>query len=423
MVRNTGPSPLHVTVPAAAGDLTEASPFDIGTTQQEFMRIDLLGAVWNIDWEGRVRTGGNGEYYWGMDEANFIVQSSGVLGLGGRELRLGPVNVAPGIRVMRKIFVPETGGWVRYVDVAENPNDTQRTATFDMIDNVGYVPTSLRTSDGDGTFELDDDWIVIPAPDDRRTVARMFRSAGAAPVLASWFQSIGSPGCYSRTKYVADIPAHGRACVIQWAIQGVDADNAQAMAEALHASPTPGLVFADAIDRGSVWNLAQDPQAFRPVPGNLVVAPGDSAEIAVVYGAEAATHDADLAAVLRLTTDDPLHRVLEVPLMFSIGNGQVVGTDPGSTPPVARLELAGFRPNPLRLSGTARVAFRLASSEPATLTLYDVRGRVLARETLVLPRPGAGSVALGGGALKAGVVWMRLEQGGKVATAKGIVLP
>jgi hypothetical protein len=182
-------------------------------------------------------------------------------------------------------------------------------------------------------------------------------------------------------------------------------------------------VFADAIDRGSVWNLAQDPQAFRPVPGNLVVAPGDSAEIAVVYGAEAATHDADLAAVLRLTTDDPLHRVLEVPLMFSIGNGQVVGTDPGSTPPVARLELAGFRPNPLRLSGTARVAFRLASSEPATLTLYDVRGRVLARETLVLPRPGAGSVALGGGALKAGVVWMRLEQGGKVATAKGIVLP
>jgi hypothetical protein len=182
-------------------------------------------------------------------------------------------------------------------------------------------------------------------------------------------------------------------------------------------------VLADAIDRGSALNLPQDPKAFRPVPGNYVVQPGDSALIAVVFGAEAATHDADLTATLRVTTDDPQHHVLDVPLAFSVGNGQVVGADPGNVPPVAKLELAGFRPNPLRLSGTARVSFRLASSEPATLTLYDVRGRVIAREVLAAPQAGPGSLALGGGSLKAGVVWMRLEQGGKVATGKGIVLP
>jgi len=426
VVRNTGLSPLHVTVPADAGDLAEASPHDMGTTEQEFMRMEISGAMWNLDWEGRVSTGANAEYYWGMDEANFIAQSSGTVGLGGREFRLGPVAVAPGILVTRKIFVPGTEGWVRYVDVAENPNDSPRTATFDLFDNIGYGPdASLRTSDGDSQFELVDDWIVIPAPADRRTVGRMFRSgAGAAPVLASWFQmTVGLVGSYARTKFVTTVPGHGRVSVIQWAVQGVDADATQATLEALHQSPAPGLALADAIDRGSALNLQPDPKAFRPVAGNYVVAPGDSALIPIVFGAEAATHDADLTGTLRVTTDDPQHLLLQVPLAFSVGDGQVVGTDPGDVPPVATLELSGFRPNPMRLSGTARVSFRLASSEPATLTLYDVRGRVLSREVLAAPRPGPGSLALGGVSLKAGVVWMRLEQGGHVVTGKGIVLP
>jgi len=424
VVRSLGITPLHVTVPADVGDLAEVSPFDVGPTSADFLRFEPSGAVWNIDWEGRVVTGGSGEYANGMDESNFLVQTGGVLGLGGRELRLGPALVAPGITIHRKIYVPEAGGWVRYIDVAENPNANARTATFDLIDNIGYVPIgNVLTSDGNGQFELDDDWIVAPA-NDRRSVGRVFRGAGSenVPVVASFFASPGVPGSFSRTKYVATVPPHGRVSVIQWAIQGADANEAQATAEALRGDPSMGLLHADAIDRSTAWNLAQDPHPFRPVAGNFVIAPGDSALLSVVLGAEAAMHDADLAAVLRLTTDDPQHLVLEVPLAFSVGNGQVVGTEPGA-PTVATLALSGFRPNPLRLSETARVAFRLASSEPATLTLYDVRGRALARQGIDRPQPGPQILALTGAQLAPGVVWMRLEQGGKVATGRGIVLP
>jgi hypothetical protein len=115
--------------------------------------------------------------------------------------------------------------------------------------------------------------------------------------------------------------------------------------------------------------------------------------------------------------------VLAVPLAFSISNGQVVGVEPLPAAGLAKLELAGFRPNPVRLAGTVRVAFRLATSEPATITLYDVRGRTIARQSIEAPSPGPGSLTLSNAVLRPGVVWMRLEQGGRVATGKGIVLP
>jgi hypothetical protein len=414
---------LTVQVPSAVGDVTEGTQFDVGPTSQEFWRMDPSGALWNFDWEGRVVTGANDEYHWGMDEANFIAQGSGVLGLGGRELRLGPVAVAPGLNVTRKIYVPETGGWVRFIDVAENPADVPRTATFDLFDNIGYVPqTAIFTSDGDAQFELNDDWIVIPN-DQGRSVGRLFRSGAAnVPVLATWFQTT-VPGCYSRTKFVSTLQPHTRACVIQWAVQGVDAASAIAAVEALRQNPASGVVHADAIDRATAWNVVPAPQPFRPVASSFSVAPGDSVLIPVVFGAEGATHDAELTAVLRLITNIPAHPVLAVPLAFSIGNGQVVGVEPPQGPVTYTLELAGFRPNPTRLSGTARVSFRLASNEPATLTLYDVRGRQLARQAIETPRPGPGSVALTGSSLRPGVVWMRLEQGGRVAKQKGIVLP
>jgi len=425
VVRSLGTSPLHVSVPVDVVDLAEVSPFDLGPTEEQFYRGQAPGALWNLDLEGRIVTGGNNEYANGMDESNFLVQPGGVLGLGGREFRLGPVAIAPGLLATRKIFVPGDASWVRYVDVAENPNATPRTATFDLVDNIGYLPAGglIRTSDGDATFELSDDWIVVPAFD-RRSVGRVFRSTSSAnvPVLASFFASPGVPGCFTRTKYVATVPPRSRLCVIQWAIQGADADDAQAIAQALRADPSSGLLYTDAIDRSTTWNLPPGERPFRPIAGEFTIAPGDSALLDIMYGAESASHDADLSSVLRITTDDPGHPVLEVPLAFTVGNGAIVGAGPDAPAPAA-LALSGFVPNPLRMSGTARVSFRLASSEPASLTLYDVRGRVLARHVIEAPQPGPQSLTLTRAQLAPGVVWMRLEQGGHVATGKGIVLP
>ena len=67
--------------------------------------------------------------------------------------------------------------------------------------------------------------------------------------------------------------------------------------------------------------------------------------------------------------------------------------------------------------GTLRVLVALASStEPAELSLVDVRGRVVAHVAA-----SAGELTLGRG-LAPGVYHVRLVQGGRVAVARAVVL-
>ena len=85
-----------------------------------------------------------------------------------------------------------------------------------------------------------------------------------------------------------------------------------------------------------------------------------------------------------------------------------------------RLALEGLRPNPAQ--GRLVVSFMLPSAERATLELIDVTGRrVAAREVGSL---GAGRHLLelsDGAHVPAGLYWLRLIQGGRVLTARGVV--
>ena len=86
-----------------------------------------------------------------------------------------------------------------------------------------------------------------------------------------------------------------------------------------------------------------------------------------------------------------------------------------------RLELAGLVPNP---SSRGAPCGRLLAGERAraTLTIYDVRGRVVAAHAIDRPAPGPGSIVLDA-SLPAGMLWFRLEQEGHQVTRKGIILP
>jgi hypothetical protein len=86
----------------------------------------------------------------------------------------------------------------------------------------------------------------------------------------------------------------------------------------------------------------------------------------------------------------------------------------------ARLELAGFAPNPS--VGQLRVAFTLASAAPATLEVVSVSGRVVARRDVGELGAGEHVVELAGGArLSPGVYWIRLAQAGRRLAARGVV--
>ncbi len=87
--------------------------------------------------------------------------------------------------------------------------------------------------------------------------------------------------------------------------------------------------------------------------------------------------------------------------------------------PALKLALEGLRPNPA--VGEMVVAFTLPGGAPARLELLDVTGREwLAREVGDL---GSGSHVMRlGGAVPAGMYWLRLTQGGRSLLARGVVV-
>ena len=85
-----------------------------------------------------------------------------------------------------------------------------------------------------------------------------------------------------------------------------------------------------------------------------------------------------------------------------------------------RLALEGLRPNPAQ--GRLVVSFMLPSAEPATLELIDVTGRRVAGREVGSLGGGSHLLELGDGArVPAGLYWLRLMQGGRVLTARGVV--
>jgi hypothetical protein len=86
------------------------------------------------------------------------------------------------------------------------------------------------------------------------------------------------------------------------------------------------------------------------------------------------------------------------------------------------LALAGFRPNPVA-GADLSIAFELPNTAPGTLELLDVIGRRIASRDLSGYGAGRYTERMGEGArVPAGMYWVRLSHGGRVLTARGVVL-
>jgi len=90
--------------------------------------------------------------------------------------------------------------------------------------------------------------------------------------------------------------------------------------------------------------------------------------------------------------------------------------------PTAALSLTGAVPNPSPSGLTVR--FSLPDASPATLTLYDLGGRMVQQVDATPFGPGTHSVDLAAGLdLDPGIYWVRLEQAGRVVTRKAAFVP
>ena len=96
-----------------------------------------------------------------------------------------------------------------------------------------------------------------------------------------------------------------------------------------------------------------------------------------------------------------------------------------STPragPTSAFSLAGFRPNP-SLAASLHVAFELATSEPATLELMDVTGRLILKKEVGGFGPGAHMVSLEAPrSSPPGIYWVCLRQAGRELTTRGAMI-
>ena len=423
-IRNLGGSPMQVTVTTDLIDLAETSALDLGPTSEAFLRADASQALWDVGFDGSIGSGTENSYANGMDLVSFAAEPGGVLGLGGRELRLGPQGIE-GLSVTRKIYVSPDLGFARYVDVVENPGTTAATWNYSLIDNLSFAQAlPIQTSSGDATFTPEDSWVVIPSDGvaGHRAIGRVVTTANGLGGPTFQFYGQNTTHSFTRSAFSGPIAPHRRFAFVQWAIQGVDAADAVAKAQALAQSPAWAYEHMDAIDRSTAFNVDQVLPVFQATPGTFTLASSDSADIDVVFNGALSSHASQITGSLRILTDDPQHAEILVPVSLTITGGAVVAVDPGTAPAGARLALAGFRPNPFRGVDGARIAYSLASNAPASITLYDVRGRVVARRVIESPAPGSGSIALGA-RLAPGVVWMRIEQEGRTATARGVVLP
>jgi len=88
--------------------------------------------------------------------------------------------------------------------------------------------------------------------------------------------------------------------------------------------------------------------------------------------------------------------------------------------PAIASALAGFVPNPS--TGAPRIAFALRSGERARLEVVDLAGRVVLTRDVGSFGPGSHTVDFAGARLAAGVYLMRLTEGDRVHTARGIVV-
>jgi len=172
------------------------------------------------------------------------------------------------------------------------------------------------------------------------------------------------------------------------------------------------------------WNFDLGPTGVGSVNTSRTVAVGDSFDLqGSLFVTLAANHlgggtppyggsiDCDLVATFPITSLTP------GVVLSSNSQTLAVPSAPRTTP----FALAGAEPNPAR--GALAIRFALSTNASATLVLYDLAGRELAREDVGVLGAGSHVVRLAsGGALAPGVYLARLSQGGEARTVRVAVI-
>lgn len=206
-------------------DVALGNSFDFGESQLNLSGTDLF--KYDVQCDGSLSDGGttNGSlndafdgafYLTDANQSNFLsCVQTGQLDLSGQQVALGPTPFL-GVSVTRKIYVPTTGGFARYLEVIQNPTNGNQTLTFQVYSNLGsdsstrIVVSPAATSNH---YAVTDQQGFCCDP----ALAHVFGGPGAAVTPVAVQFNDNNDNVYHR--WTVTVPANGTAILMHFVVQ------------------------------------------------------------------------------------------------------------------------------------------------------------------------------------------------------------
>lgn len=237
---------------------------------------------WDIQGDGTILDGTNDAYDRGLALSSFPTFTQAAAEDGGREIVIGPASVL-GATITRKIYVPTSQAYCRFLEVVTNPGATPLTVPVNIATNLGSDSGTVLvgTSDGDTTFAPTDHWIVTDDEDGTGdpTITHVISGVGGS-LLPS---SVSCPTGYVYYNYTVGLLPGQTKIIMHFGVQSQNQAIALAKAPQI-ASLDPVqecLAGMSALERSQVANfaLAGRTLALNTPNGGELYEPGTMARI------------------------------------------------------------------------------------------------------------------------------------------------
>jgi 5-hydroxyisourate hydrolase-like protein (transthyretin family) len=232
----------------------------------------------NVGKDGRI----DGGYSNGMElrltvdgsTTSFVGSSLAQLEAGGRELVIRDTNPASGLEVTRKVFVPKTGYFARYLEIVRNPGTTPVTVDLEVASELWSGSATVVPDQVAGAWIVtDDDNGEYPWPMSDPTLAHVYAGQNAAFAPPATVLPPASNGALEyRWNGIAIQPGQTVA-VMHFAVQQPSQTAATASATRLAQLPPEALADLSAAEIAAIGNFAVPADGVGTVPPlNLVEA-------------------------------------------------------------------------------------------------------------------------------------------------------
>ena len=186
--------------------------------------FDGANFLWDIQGDGDINRGTDNAYNGGLFlqvGGDFFGFFRNAVAEGGREVVIGPDEIS-GVRVTRKVFVPDDDAFARFLEILENAGPHELAVTVRIRSRHSTTSNSqiVTTSSGDQSFDASDDFLVTDGLDDGSsspTMVHALSGPGAALEPSSVYAVPGNQDFQYR--FDVNVPAGGRVILMHFASQ------------------------------------------------------------------------------------------------------------------------------------------------------------------------------------------------------------